>query len=771
MDNVIYITDLGLQAAHNAKEGGVHVNVVYFKIGDSSEKARETDFDIIGSTLCQGQIHLIEVLDNNTSRFTFEIPAHAVPEGGLEAREVGLYMDDNVMFGRCVFEEPYHLYEGRATRIHALLVTTRIDPSVINVTMGDLSSIPSAANVHRLPPPDGSQYNALSVLDGLDNLDGTVSPSVALKFGSGSLQWAFSGFDRVFSGTPDAGATGEEFRISSLTTSMTFRNGEVLIGYVVSGPARGQSRKLYYAKGENKFVEKDGHPIANFDESSTIVIWRRMNGGGAGSSDYPPAMSGIPEDWVLTRGVGNLPVWAPPKNTGKNLNTLYETPGKMRISAINETGTGQERRYSLGNVVLKDVNHCVTAIGGITQHKTAYDISGSELEFAENIPTHATIDIQMITKEPGSGTYVEVVTDMFVADGETRRFRISEPVESTDYVWPYIRGLKQSKSAYSYDPETQEIVFVSAPKEGQQIESSSFVMRKREGYSTKLVSTTVMTVGDTLFVELPVEPQSKDQTFVSVSGSHIHRDLYTVVDNKIVFSSAARGGLSVEVLIFHNVLSQGTPQTNLSGVVTDAVMTSKAIKLMRHGAHPIILPIPSIDLRSGPGIKITGEYPALKIENTFAQQFNATTDFKYSSLRRETDTEEIIFTHRVELTADLMVTVHVDFAAVLGPGFASPNGQELIQYVIGLRTTGSKEPEYGRDIKGTGEAGFSSLASGNNERAYSNASLTQIFDLIKSNIPAGFVDVVVRMRVRNANISSYGSKLAMNVNLMGKPKT
>ena len=768
-DNVIHITDLGLQAANNAKAGGVLINVVHFKIGDSSERTRDTDFDLNGDTLHQGTIHLIEVLDTHTARFTFEIPEHAVPEDGMHIREIGLYMADSILFGRCVFEEPYFLYPGRSARIHALLVTARIDPSVINVTVGDLSSVPSAAGVYRLPSPETSSFNVLSVLDAIDNIDGTTSPGFALKFGAGSMQWAFSSYDRIFSGSPNIGATPSRFQQTGLTSALSFRNGEVVIVYVVAGPARGETRKFTYVAGSNSFEEKDGEPIPNFDQRSTVVVWRRIAGSGLGSVDYPPAMVGVPNDWVLTRGVGNLPVWAPPKNTGKNLNTLYVSPGKLRISTLNDVGSGRDSRFSLGGVVLKDVNHCMTAIGGVTQHKSAYDIAGSEIEFAGDVPPHAGIDMRLITKEPGNGSFTEIVSDEFVGDGMKRRFKLSRPIEGSEYVFGYIRGLLQSTTAYTYDAAAQEIVFVSAPSSGLDIEFSSIIMRKDEGYSTDILSTSTITVGDTLFVELPVEPQSKEHTFVSVSGTHIHRKLYTVVDNKIILSSPARGGLEVETIVFHNIRSEGTPQTNLRGIVTDAVLTSKALKLLRHDTHPVILPIPTIDLVSGKGIRVTGQHPTYKIESTIAQEFNANTNFKFSTLRRQDDSEEIIYTYRLQLVSDIMLQVSVDFATVLGPGFISPEGMEIMQYVIGFRTTSSKEPEYGRDIKGTGEAGFSSLSGINNERAFSNASLTQVFDVIKDNIPAGYIDVVARMRVRNANISKYGSKLNMNFNVIGTP--
>lgn len=768
-DNVIHITDLGLQAANNAEAGGFLVNIVYFKLGDSSVKTRDTDYDISGTTLYQGTIHLIEVLDTHAVRFTFEVPDHSIPDGGLYMEEVGLFMDDNVMFGRCVFEEPYFLHTGRGARISAILVTTRIDPSVINVTLGDMCSLPATPTVDRLPAPEQGDFNVIVVNSLFDNSDGTTSPGFAIRFGAGGMQWAFPGFDRIYSGAPGANATSNKIQIKSVTDAFRFRNGEIVLVYVMSGPARGNVRKFYFDMGDESFHEKNGVPIPGLGAGATVVIWRRLWGNGGGSSEYPPSMVNVPPDWVLTRGVGSMPVWGPPAKGGNVTNTLYTAPGRLRITTMNDAGSGQTRRYPLGDVVLKDVNHCITAVGGVTQHKSAYDIAGSELEFADNVPAHASIDFRLVTKEPGSGSFTEITTDEFIGDGMRRRFLLSQPIESSEYAFVYVRGLLQATTSYTYDPNTQEIVFVSPPNEGLDIEVSAVSGRREEGYSTNVISTTNITVGDTLFVELPIEPQTKDHTFVSVSGTHIHRNLYTVVDNKVILSAPVRGGLEIEVVAFHNIKSEGTPQSNLKGVVTDAVLTARALKLLRHGDHPIILPIPSIDLTAGPGIKVTGEHPNYRIESTLAQRFNQDTNFKFSTLRRQEDSEEIIYTYRVNLKSDIMLQVTVDFAAVLGPGFISPDGMELMQYVIGFRTTSSREPDYGRDIKGTGEAGFSSLSGSNNERAFSNSSLTQVFDVLLENIPAGYIDIVARMRVRHANISKYGSKLGMNFNIIGTP--
>jgi hypothetical protein len=769
-DNVVHITDLGLQAANNASAGGILVNIASFKIGDGDTTHQDTDTDISGSLLHQGSIHLIEVMDKHSVRFTFEVPAHVIPSGGVIAKEVALYLDNNIMFGRCVFGSPYDLVEGERYVLSAVLVTTRCDLTTINVSLGDYTSIPSTPNVHRLGSPSESEYNAISVLDQHDNNDGSTSAGVALKFGAGSMQWAFSGFDRLYSGVPDAGATTTSFSVNVLTSSTTFVDGEVIIVYVVSGPAAGQARKFQFVNSTTSFVEKDGEALNAFDTSSTIVVWRRIKGAGAPGS-LLPSLTNIPPDWVLTRGVSNAPVWAPPKTGGGNLNTLYQAPGKLRLTARNDVGDGSIARYSLGGTLLRDVNHCMPAVGGITQHKSAFDLSSGEIIFADNIPANAPIDLRLVTKEPGNGTYVDVITDHFLADGARVSFRLDSPVESGVYCFVYIRGVRQATSAYTYDVATQSIVFTTPIPEGLDVEVSSLVLRELEGYSTRFVSTSIITVGTTLFVELPVAPQTKDQTFVSVSGTHIHRDKYTMVDNQIIFSSGVRGGLEIEVSILHNELSKGTPQSNLSGVVVDAVLTNKSLKLLRHDAYPIVLPIPGVNLTSGSGIKITGQHPDYRIENTHAQQFTTATNFKFSTKRKQENTEEIIYTYRIDLTDDIMLSVSADFTARLGPGFSSVRGLEVMQYVIGFRTTSAKEPDYGRDIRGTGVAGFSSLLSDNsNATAYSNASLTQVLDIVKANIPSGYLDVVVKMRVRNANISLYGSKLDIDFNIIGTPK-
>lgn len=1069
MDNRLKLTSIGRQAINNASAGGLLVRPVRFKVGDSDFPHSDSHTNIQGTTLYEGEIYFVEVLSESSTRFTFYIPEHVPPEVGLEIREGAIFLENNIMLARCVFAEPYVLQYMTSTEVVAILTTIDCDLSTIDVTVGNYSSIPSTPYIHQLPSPLASSHNVISVADLITGRDGSSVPGLAIKFGQGGLQWAFSGHDKAYTGVPDAGPTLNSFKRASITTDGKFRNGEIVVVQIVSGPGAGQTRRFSYDMGNDKFVEADAHPFSIFTASSTISIWKpiesgcggsteeqtvvtdipalpiiavstagvdteaelnailfnatelatndnqtftinipdnssgsggvviplrpiialgpkgmlseedignmindsgiefpntqngfftqdtgetgttygyflapehvgevtfvdtsigieggwdgatwpldeefsylsgpllftrtiagqvtdwrlyRMDfpamgertfqytfqypnttasvtssGGGSGGTQYGyfihhanlgvasftdtldgsindwkgaaaqgpitivrhigddpsnwylyrttnpglgnkqftvtftnpgltinlhettvvPGSSGgcndtpelpprdtIPPDWVLTRGSGNNVVWAPQKGGSEIVSTLYTSPGKLKVTVLSSVGDGTKSRYSMGGITLKDNNYMFAALGGIYQHKTAFDIQSSEIEFAEAIPPNVSIDMRMFTKEPGNGTYVNFYTDVFMGDGAETTFRLTNAIEGPEYCFVHIRSILQATVSYSYNSATKSIVFTQPPPAGNAIEVTSMVRTPSDGYSTEIVNQQLITVGQTLFIELPIQPQSKDMTFLSVSGSHIHRDLYTIVDNNLILSSHIPAGREVEVLIFNNVKSQGSSTTNLNGVVVDAILTAKSLRLIRHGLHDISLPIPAVELSSGRGIKVTGNHPSYKIESTIAEAFTASTNFKFSTLQKENNSNEIIYSWRLNLTSDVLITVTADFSVELGPGFVSPYGLERMEYVIGFRTTSMREPDYGRQIKGTGTAGFSSLpGTGNDQKAYSNSSLTQVFEVLKANVSAGYLDIIAKMRIKDAETSKYESLLMINFNVIGTPK-
>jgi hypothetical protein len=769
--NILKLTDLGLQSANNASAGGLLVDLLRFKVGTSRTQALATDTDIKGTEVHTDSITFVEVLDEHSVRFRFDIPTNVAPVEGVDINEVAVFMDGNIMFGRCVLLKTFHINHKEGISIDCVLTTTECDVSVLNVVIGDYVSVPSTPFIYRLPYPSQAEHNSVNVLDMMQNTDNTESAGQAVRFGQGSLHWAFQGHDRIFSNHPDEDNTRSEFKAASTVQTHNIANGDQFIVQVITGPGIGESRKFKYNGTKAAFVESDGQPFSTFSTQSIISIWRKI-GGSLTLSGNLPSTEGVPPDWVLHRGPDSGPIWAPIAVGGRNVNTLYRAPGRLRIEALSDTGDGQQFRYTLVGAAVKNANHIIAALGSVSQHRNAFEIQANELEFAESIPASVPIDIRSMTKEPSSGHYVKILTDAFVADGNARRFKISQPIEGPQYALVYLRGGLQGLAAYIYDASSQEIVFTETPTIGLEVEINSLAMEEDEGWSCEPSTMTIYTTGDTHFMELPVVPQGIENVFISINGIHLHQTIFSLADNKIILGSPIPGNRMVEVMVIHNWRAEGTPETNITGMVVDAYITHKSLNLIRHGASPVRLPIPGINITAGDGIKVKGVHPNYKVSSTIAEKLKIGTMTPFSSSSVEEDAEEIIFTKRFDAKQDGVLLVTADFSAILGPGFVTPDGLELIQFVVGSRTISSQEPEYGRQIKGTDVAGFTSLVgeTEGKRNAYANASMTQVINVVADNIPSGVIDVVARMRVRNANISQYGSTLSLNINVISFPR-
>lgn len=766
MAETLVLSDVGLQAINNASAGGQLVDAMYFRIGDSAASPNKKDAtDILGKTLFDGSIHHVEVLNKNTARFVFELRGYLIKEDTLIS-EMGVYLSNRTLLGRIVFDTPYMLIAGETVRWSALLSTTRCDLSTINVSIGDYSSIPMTPYVHQLPSPIETTFNALTVLDGLLNEDGSTSPVLVMKYGAGSFQWAFASHTRIYFGKPKA-ATPTTVTLAGLD----LEPNESLIVHFVSGNGQGKTRRMTHKDGV--LTEANGKPVTGLDSNTTVAVWQAQSGAGGVRSacSYPPSMDNVPADWVLTRGNGKCPVWGPPRSGGSNNSTLFRAPSRLLMNTVSYSGTGDTARFSLGSLAPDNVNYIHPMLSGVTQHRSAFDFAGNEVEFVENIDVDIPVEFCLFTRQPSNGSRMLVKADYFVGDGKTQTYKLSQPIENANYVKAYLRGIRQSQTTFTYDAKTQSLTFVAAIPAGIDVELRSFRFEDLEGYSTQITSRTLTTSDDTLFIELPLTPQAAEYVEITQSGAHIHGNLYTLVDNKVIFAGAIRKGLEVEIIIYDSQKSQGSATTSLDGVVVDAVLAGRSLKLLRHNDIPISLPIPGVSLEAGNGIRITGEHPFYRIESTLSEKLtNEDANFRFAKTQRLADTGEILLQHRINLSSDVMIAVHADFSAQLGPGFETVEGLEVMEYVVGFRSSKSMEPEYGLQKSGTGSAGFSALTSDRNSQAFSNASLTQTYDIVAENYPAGYIDVIVKMRVQNANITQYGSQLSLNVNIIGTAK-
>lgn len=766
MTDKLVLLDAGESALNNADVGGILINPASFRMGDSNLYPTQTQHtNILGNFVVGGTLHHVEVLSARVARFVMDVDTRTLTAPTV-AKEMVLFFEGNIAFARAVFDTPYTLQPNEPIRVSVVLATSRADLTTINVSAGEYDSIPSTAFLYRLPTPGNSNFNAISVLNGRVNPDGTNSPVLALRYGAGAFQWGFTDHKRVFTGVPTA-ATPTSFKIPDVSG---FAANEQVIVHVVAGSGEGQTRRYRFNEGAGEFRDVDSKPISNLN-ASTVAIWQMQvgNGNGGGSGDIPSTVD-IPKDWVLTPGTdGNLS-WQPPGAATRIISTLYTPPSKLDVNALNLVGTGDTARYSTGELIPENANYVYAALGTATQHRSAFELSGSEVEFAEVIPSIVPIDFRVFTKSPSTGTRVQFKTLAFVADGAKTEFDLAMDVADAAHIFAYVSNLLQPTTTYSIDTTLKKLKFTSPPEAGLPIEIRPLTYVQETGYSTRIVTKTYFIKDETFYLKLPTKPQAIEQVFISQSGAHIHEYNYQIIDDYAVFTSSLDVGLEVEVMIFENIQSQGTEATGLNGMVIDGYVSHKNLVLLRHGANPIELPIPEPKISVGQGLRVLSGDGTTLIELD-DDAFPTMPKFQRYSSDTTEKTSNAIVTHTVSLTRPIILMITCDFSAKLGPGYVSVDGSENIEFVVGVRSSQSKEPEFGRGVRGTGESGLIVAENSKSSMAYARATLTQMIELDPANHNTKEVELVAKMRINNANTAQYPTVVNINFNALEIPKT
>lgn len=807
--NALIITQAGEQASASAEAGGFKIKVTDFSVGDGNVDPSRLDVSLSGNVSYSAKISLVEVISPGVARFTLDLPPG---DSSYTVKEVGVFLDSGVMFGRGVFSSPVTKDANIALRIFAVMAVTSCDLTTLEVTVGDIYSIPSVAFVHSLPAPNTSNHNTIAVLDQKYNFDGSSSAALAVKYGEGGFFWSFVGYSRIYFGVPDASGSGvtlsrTQFQVSSIAQNSTIsalKNNELFIVQITSGPGQGESRRFTYAT-TGIFTELDGEPFSEITTSSHIAVWRATEGAGVytpptEACKWPPTMTGIPADWVLTRGT-SCPTWVSPSTLGNNTNSsgLFTSAFELKPNAVYFTGNGKNTKFDTGLIL--NSNNTLISISGITQHKDAYDVQGTYVIFSEAPPPGTAIEVIVYSKETSSGVFLEFHTifgsetsgtivdgtneygvtgslSSFTADGVTREFDLNIDLTQTNpypasehYVMCWITGIKQNLNAYLYEVKSDGrayIIFNEAPKAGLDIQVTWIRKVTRDNYGTQMHVNTFFGTGVQETLELSVTPDDRNYVFVYISGILLHSHRYNLTGNRIIIPDAIKKDLPIMVVVFKNVLSEGTPSSALSGIVTGALVTDKYLRLTRYNAPDFLLPNQRVNLSAGDGIEVVGAFPNYTIKSiTDSRRKNVYTK-RFSNLYSQDNVEEIIYTYKFIYDIDVIVTITADFTCRLGPGFKSADGGEYIEYVVGFKKDNVSEPPYGRRIKGTGFAGFNYLAGA--QLAYSNFSTTQSYELNLSAAKTDTVTFVAKMRVREGNISKYKSLMDINFSMIAVPK-
>ncbi|MGL5014521.1 MAG: hypothetical protein ACRC6V_09570 [Bacteroidales bacterium] len=779
----LVLTAEGEQALLNAERGGVFISPKAFRVGDFSGAVPSVvPSDVLGNLVYEGTLHYVEVQNRKTVVFNVRVPAITnIPQTNIS--EAVVILDDGVTLGYVQFTNPLVKYPNEAVMIEFMLHLSQSNAHVINVTLSQIGSVPSVPNIDFLPPAVSSVCNAVSVLDMNSNPSDKFSPGIAIRYGNGGAHWSFSNHDEIFQDRLESAAIDTNtIALPAIAGEYELADGSNVIISIYAGPGAGESRRFTVAANGNFVATENG--FSSLTGSSVASIWIPTKA--SISASGLPSRDGVGADWVLVAGPANgKPLWVPASSSGggrtRTRGNLYHPPGKLVMQAVSITPTESKRSFVLYEEdpnqtnsdesqlhlysYRKNNNYLTVSLGGVYQNRTSFEVSNNIIEFPETIPLDVDIDAWLYELQPHTGMYTSVKSLIVQGDGTTRRYKLPSVVESVFYLRVMRGRILISVSAYTIDPVTNEIVFTEPPSAGMRVQVDCFVQTEVAGYSTQVSSTRIRVSEATNLIILPFSPQDKEQVFIHEQGLGLYKDEYTIVGNKIIANTNFQVGHNVEVMIFHNIIAEGTSDTGLRGMVTDVIHTSKGFEFIRHGMPTVRIPQSEFELTGKSGIVVEGDFPNFVIRSTIAEKTDEDRLNIINAFDSANDTSEITITRRLTYVNDVVISITADFEAVVGPGFASKGSNEAIQFTLALIPGGAKDIEYGQNIAGSGEQGLtipSPESSGS--IAYANASRSKTAVIVSANTKDKYIDVVAKLRILRTEVESFGSRLSISLN-------
>lgn len=769
--DALRLTPQGQQAVANANAGGIIVSPVSFKAGDFvGSNPSVVPEQLLGNELASGDLSYVQILTENSARYIFDIKMNYV--AGEQLKRVGeilILLEDNRPFGHVVLQEPIIAVPNSISRVSLLIHLQEDVQKILAVSMPDYTSIPSVATLQNLPSMNDNVFNVVSVLDLHVNSDGTRSPGYASRYGAGSYYWSFSEHDRIFSGLIGSGfINANTLKFDTLTS---LKDGEITILQTISGPGAGACRHFKYNAATKQFVNQDT-AIPFISAQTTVAIWRRITNPTVPTAGIPwPVNNDVPDTWALFRGKDGEPYWGPVSASRQTTASLFVPPGKLLFSSVVATGTPDKILYQLSET-LDSSTDLFLGTSGLLQPRSAYTVIQNQVLLSSYLDQQITLDLRQFRVEPTQGHVVLFEVVEAVGDGQTVNYQLgNQVIESADMIFCVVGNTWQPSTAYKLNNGNQ-LQMTQAVPSGQKI--SFYVARyeERAGWSTRMRVAQYRMPYDTDTFILPTSPLSKAYCVVAAGGLVVHNNDFTVAGNSLKLTSTLPADTLVEVTIFENVKAVGSKDSSVDGVIIDVIPTPYGYMFKRQGLAPIEVPMVAPDIIQGDGILIEGTWPNLKISSVSARAEDADPKNMFDIQRKLEDSEELVITQRIEFKKGVMLSIHADFQCQLGPGFSATSGNERIEYVIGFKTPGMPEADYSRGLKGTGVAGFNVVTANttNETIAYANVSASQMLVVLIENQPQGFIDVVAKVRVSGAQVTSYGSRLEGNLCIKVEPK-
>ena len=182
-----------------------------------------------------------------------------------------------------------------------------------------------------------------------------------------------------------------------------------------------------------------------------------------------------------------------------------------------------------------------------------------------------------VTVQPYVGGQTQILSrDVFVGDGATNTFTLTESASDPSMLNVVVNGLMQDVSSYSLANGTS-LIFSEAPPRGANIEVRSFV--QVEIVSTDLDTSEFAGNGSTTSFTLG-SSAVKQNTFVYINGVYQFKSTYSVSGTSLTFSTAPPLGSGIEVVIAGFTTSViGTPAADSvgTGQIQDNAVTAAKI--------------------------------------------------------------------------------------------------------------------------------------------------------------------------------------------------
>lgn len=542
----IVVSEIGLKAIADADAGGFQVNLASFAVTQAlNVKPKITDEALAEAPVYSAKVQSIEVVSGSKIKVTLYIPANIPREGSWRLTELGLYLKTGELFVHGTFKIPYEKTNEFGLKVIVFVSASRLG-SVINVTLGTNSSLASTANVRTLIEPSESETNAIIVQDGSDADSNVAAPTfgaLALRYGAGGSNWAFTGHDLSYRGHPTVVKNNDEFELNAeVEGGFWLSHNETVIVQVVAGAGSGESRRVRYDRPYGTFHVLET-PFTNLDEQSIIHIWRSTK------NQLPERLDTTPRHYVLGMGV----------NTWKREEIIDPHARKDLIPnrvALKSDGVSNE--YNLPSrvpdaVFLNKDNFVVFAAGKMLPMEL-YSVTRANgvTIFGDPLEAGTAVEIFYYEEVESKGSSLTFAVAEYEGDGVTWTFNTSIIPPTANHLMVFVGGLYVSKDDYLFTGSS--VTFTKAAPTGSvclvlcanfdEIGAGTSIIRKEAALQfTDNVANPI---------QLNARYLEKKNTIVSIEGKRLDFQKYDIVEGELFVREPFPESTPVSIVGFSN---------------------------------------------------------------------------------------------------------------------------------------------------------------------------------------------------------------------------